>query len=167
MRLRAWPGMIFVLLGVNAGVVGVTIYAAVTDRSFAVEPEYYRRALEWNQTARQRERNAALGWAVEVASLTPRGAALHVGVRVKDRGGAPVSGAQVAVLAFAETRAGCRYEATLAEGEAGAYTGDLPATEPAGGLWQVRVAVSRGGDLYTAAVARPLDGRPSAEGAVP
>jgi nitrogen fixation protein FixH len=159
--------MIFVLLGVNAGVVGVTIYAAVTDRSFAVEPEYYRRALEWNQTARQRERNAALGWAVEVASLEPRVAGLRVAVRVRERHGAPVSGAQVAVLAFAESRAGRRYEATLAEGEAGAYTGDLPVAEPAGGLWLVRVAVSRGGDLYTAEVARPLDGLPSAGGAVP
>lgn len=52
-RFRLWPGMIFALLGLNACVVGVTLYLAHSDRSFAVEPEYDRKALAWQETAEQ------------------------------------------------------------------------------------------------------------------
>ena len=38
------------------------------DASFAVEPNYYAKALAWDQTMAQQARNEALGWSVSAQS---------------------------------------------------------------------------------------------------
>ena len=35
---------------------------ANADPSFSVEPDYYRKAVDWDSTMAQRARNEALGW---------------------------------------------------------------------------------------------------------
>ncbi|NUQ67495.1 MAG: FixH family protein [Phycisphaerales bacterium] len=47
-RFKPWPGIIFVLLAGNVVIVIITIVAAAISHS-PVEPDYYRRAVEWDQ----------------------------------------------------------------------------------------------------------------------
>lgn len=46
---RWWPRMIVGLLVLNVGVCVVTVVAATT-RPAQVEPDYYRKALEWDES---------------------------------------------------------------------------------------------------------------------
>lgn len=65
-RRSRWPWIIVGLLGshVLAMVVAVTI--AVHDRSFAVVPNYYQRAVNWDEQQAQLRASEKLGWKVEV-----------------------------------------------------------------------------------------------------
>ncbi|MBK9189550.1 MAG: FixH family protein [Phycisphaerales bacterium] len=47
-RFKPWPGIIFVLLAGNVVIVIITIVAAAISHS-PIEPDYYRRAVEWDQ----------------------------------------------------------------------------------------------------------------------
>src|SRR5262245_28787534 len=61
-----WPGIIFAVIALTACILGITVYLAHSDRSFAIEPNYDQQALEWNQTRHQTEMNTALGWNMEM-----------------------------------------------------------------------------------------------------
>jgi nitrogen fixation protein FixH len=139
--MKLWPHFIFVLLGVNFVVVGVTLYFALSDSSFAVEPDYYRKALAWDQSARQLEASARLGWKADI-----RADRSAVQVNLSDATGAPLVGAQVEITCFAHTRAADRSLLALAETQPGLYT--APATLPRPGRWQFRLTARRGDDTF-------------------
>ena len=43
-----WPAILLALLGGHAAICVAMIVVATNDPSFAVEPEYYTRALDWD-----------------------------------------------------------------------------------------------------------------------
>ena len=57
-RRSLFPGIVFGLLTTNMIVVGITLYLAHSDRSFAVEPAYDQRALSWDEQAAGQRRAA-------------------------------------------------------------------------------------------------------------
>ena len=68
-RGRAWPiaiaGILFAGIASN---VGFAILAS-SDPAAAVEPDYYRKAVAWDQEMAQEERNIALGWSAHSALI--------------------------------------------------------------------------------------------------
>jgi len=148
MKIRAFPGMIFGLLGLNASIVAVTVYLAHSDPSFAVVPDYYSKALAWDDTAAQLRHNAQLGWTagLEVGGVGVAGRT--VSVRVSDRSLAPIAGATVDVVAFHNARAGTQYTATLSQAAPGLYQASLPLDRP--GQWEFRIRVRQGAETFTA-----------------
>ena len=42
------------------------VYVATSDGSFAVEPDYYQKALHWDDARSAAAENAGLGWTVEL-----------------------------------------------------------------------------------------------------
>lgn len=153
-RFWPWPGMIFALLGINISIVGLTAFLALSDSSFAIEPDYYRKAMQWDQTALQRERNSELGWTVE---SPPSPAGLPVVLRLRDRDGAAVSGAKVEVIAFHNAHAGDRLQTTLSEIEPGMYRSNEALIRT--GQWQLRIVAQRGDELFTAEQAHAVSAR--------
>lgn len=137
MKIRLFPGIIFVLLGINLCVVVITVYLAHTDRSFAVVPDYYGKALAWNEVAAQRERNRELGWTanIEVGGVGVSGRT--VAVRLQDREGDPITGADVEILAFHNARASAQYRTTLDDAGDGVYRAVMPLHDA--GVWEFRV----------------------------
>lgn len=150
-----WPVLMVALLVGGAGVNIAFMIVANRDPSFAVEPDYYRKALEWDQTMAQEARNAELGWTIS-ARLGPAGVgAGRLVATIRDRAGALLGGATVTVEAFPSARA--REIATLAlapTGEAGVYAATLPSGRP--GLWELRMRVSRGGEVFTRTLSQDL-----------
>jgi nitrogen fixation protein FixH len=142
-----WPVAIVALLAGSAGAnIGFMLIAS-RDASFAVEPDYYRKAVNWDRTMEQQRVNGALGWTAAAAlERTGRGQA-RLAVRLLDRTGAPVDGASVEVEGFASARAGNRLAARLAATGDGQYAAALPAGRP--GLWEIRLRATRGGDVFT------------------
>jgi nitrogen fixation protein FixH len=151
MRIRVWPGMVFGLIGLNFGVVAVTFYLAHSDPSFAVEPDYDRKALAWDETSRLAARSAALGWTATLEVPPPDAAGDRpFTVRLTDRAAAPVDGATVQIEAFASARASERRRINLRRVEPGLYEGALG--RAAGGLWEFRITATRDTERFEASL---------------
>lgn len=150
-----WPNAIYALIAMNLIVVGITIYAANRDPSFAVEPDYDTKALEWNKTAAQIATNQRLGWTLSVESWPARGNP-KLTVRLADSIGRPLGGARVELTAFSSLRSGERRSSTLTAAEPGLYAGELPIDRA--GLWEFRFTVHRGPETFTRTLEQEIAG---------
>jgi nitrogen fixation protein FixH len=145
-QLWPWFPVALLVLGVGANLVLLTVAAG--DPSFAVERDYYRKAVEWDRTLAQGEENARLRWSL---GCEVRGGAMTV--RLRDAAGRPLPGASVTVEAFHNARSSRILERSLVpggEGEGkgeGVYRADLPMTRP--GLWELRFRAVRDGATFT------------------
>jgi len=152
---RCWPLIIIALLVGGAGANIGLLVVATGDASFAVEPNYYQKALRWDETMAQEARNAALAWSVTVALDGASGPGqTRVTARVTDRAGNPVQGARVAVEVFHSARASQVLAATLAPESPGRYSAPLPLNRS--GLWELRLRVERGDQLFTQTLVQDL-----------
>jgi nitrogen fixation protein FixH len=158
-RARWWPVFIIALLVAGAGANIALMVIAARDPSFAVEPDYYQKALRWDEAMTQEYKNAALGWSVEagVDSATRSGPTSIV-LKVSDRDGAPVEDASVRVTAFHNARASQIVAATLAPSRGGHYSALLPLDRP--GLWELRVRVQQGDHIFTQTIAQDVPRMP-------
>jgi nitrogen fixation protein FixH len=154
-----WPGMVVGLLSVSLTAATITVVAAVGDSSFAVEKDYYTKGLEWDAHVAQQRHNEELGWSAEIGRGGPD-AAGHgtLEVRLLDRVGIPLEGAQVEATYFHFTN------------KAGAVTVNLAAAKTAGvyaaaadlgreGLWSVALVVKAEGETFTAEQTLDLEER--------
>ncbi|MCC6675834.1 MAG: FixH family protein [Phycisphaerales bacterium] len=151
-----WPNAVYALIGMNLIVVAVTIYAANRDPSFAVEPNYDTKALEWNKTAAQIEANQRLGWTLAVENWPVARGGQNLTIRLTDSVGRPLEGATVELTAFASVRASTRLTATLIPSGPGVYTGPLPIGRS--GLWEFRFTVKRGPETFTRSIEQEIAG---------
>jgi len=150
---RLWPGMIFGLLGLNICIVGLTVFAANANRtSFAVVPDYDRKALNWDQTARQAARNKELGWELRLSRVEPG----SVAATLLDKQGLPLAGADVSLEAFHHAHARTKVEVKFAAAADGTYFGAASFGTP--GLWEFRFTVRRGADTFTSTTTRLVGG---------
>jgi nitrogen fixation protein FixH len=136
--------LVFGLLAMNFAIVGTTITLASRDTHFAVEADYYQRAVEWDASRAELARSASLGWKLELDAATARSASgmRTLTVRLSDRNGAPIDGARVDALAFHHGAAGARAEIGFVERGPGVYQADAPLV--GAGLHEVRVIAVRG-----------------------
>lgn len=153
-----WP---FLLVGLLGSGVAANVYflaRAVGDPSFAVEPDYYAKALAWDAHQAQARENVTLGWSVTL-EVTPTNLATgraRVVAKLTDRDGRLVSGAAVGLTAFHNARAAEVLTALLAETAEHDYAADVPIVRP--GLWEFRVAATRGTETFTAVVDQDAPG---------
>lgn len=153
-----WPWMLAGLLAAGVAANVYFMFRAVSDPSFAVEPDYYAKALAWDAHQAQAEENAELGWRVALAVATAdRGTGrARVVATLADRDGRLVSGLIVGLTAFHNARASQVVTATLAETAEHAYAADIPVTRP--GLWEFRVTAARGRERFTAVLDQDAPG---------
>ncbi len=142
-----WPTVIASALALH--VIGslVMVYFATSNESYAVEPDYYQKALAWNDKRAQDHVNAQLGWHLEfkVAPAAP-GQDPTLLVELTGSDGSTVTGAAINVEAFANARRNDVLTATLTASAVG-YEATLPMRRD--GLWEFRFTVTRGEDLFT------------------
>lgn len=152
-RGLGWPIAMSAILAGTVALNFWVMHLARSDPSFAVEPDYYARAVHWDDELAQRRRNAALGWRLSsTVSRAAAGAAdtARLRVRLTDAAGRPLGDATVAVEAFAVARSATVHRARLAaaDGTTGDYDGRLDMRQP--GQWELRVVATRGDDRFTA-----------------
>ena len=139
-----WPLAMTAILAVTVGANIWVMRIASADPSFAIEPDYYAKAVQWDSAMAQERRNRELGWTVTpvlAAFDAGRGARLHVVVTSSD--GVDIGDATVHVAAFAVARSSRIANVTLRRA-AGGYDALVPVTH--GGAWELRLVVRRGGD---------------------
>lgn len=142
--VRLWPWIVPALLVGQLAIAGVTVYLALADPSFASEPDYYRKALHWNETAAERRAEHELGWGLQV-EVSELESLLHertIHVALHDREGAPVENADVTAEAFHHARAGDRKALRFVAAAPGSY--EAPLTVRRSGLWELRFRVRVG-----------------------
>ena len=142
-----WPAVIAGALALHVAAMMVMVYFATSNDSYAVEPDYYQKALHWNDKRAQDRVNAELGWQLEY-TVEPAAAGqdptLSIGLTSAD--GEPVTGATVAVETFANARRDDILTAKVSPSESG-YQTTMPMRRD--GLWEFRFTATRGDDLFT------------------
>jgi len=144
-----WPAFVVGILSVSLTVCAITVVAATSDPSYAVESDYYEKAISWDESARLRAESEALGWSAVVAVTEPEAGARALEVRLCLADGSPADGAAIRALAFHHARRGEAREIELEPvggGGGGVYRGALGPGRA--GLWQVRLRAERGPDLF-------------------
>lgn len=158
-----WPVMIvgLLVLGVAANV-GILL-KGIEAKDDAIEPDYYRKAVNWDASQVALAKSRELGWKVD---LTPSvvesatGAAANPGLgqvtvrgSLLDDAATPIDGAKVVIEAFSIRKSGQRTTAH-ATTEGGRFSLQLPYT--ASGLWEFRIEATRGNETYTEVLRREL-----------
>lgn len=142
-----WPVVIAGALGLH--VVGslVMVYFATSNESYAVEPDYYRKALAWDEKRAQDRHNTELGWRLDfTVEPVPAGQDPIMRAELSTLDGEPITDASISVEAFANARRDWILTATVNPAASG-YETTLPMRRD--GLWEFRFTVTRGGELFT------------------
>lgn len=147
-----WPAIIIGALTVHALAWIAVAVLATSNPSYAVEEDYYDKAVAWDAKRHQDAVNADLGWAIDatIVPATVPGAAAVLTVTLVDRSGMPVDGAAVAVEAFHNARADLILHAPLGADGGGRYSAELPMRR--NGRWELRFTAQRGSERFTSVV---------------
>ncbi len=151
-----WPWIIAGALAIHVVASLVVVFVATSNPSYAVEEDYYQKALHWNDKRAQDRTNEELGWILNLIvrpAATP-GEQPTLEVHLADAGGEPVDGAVVAVETFHNAHANDILRASLDAVGEGVYRTTLPMRH--NGRWEMRFTVDRGQEHFTHAETRHL-----------
>jgi hypothetical protein len=123
-------------------------YVAVNDPGFALEPNYYDKAVHWDRSQAEAAASRELGLKLTVSKplRVSESGKLELELAVTDKSGASYSGAQVKVEAFAIARASERHELALRELANGHYATEIDSKTL--GLWELRISIDKDRDHY-------------------
>ena len=153
----AWPYVIAGALALHVVVSMIVVFIATSDPSYAVEENYYQKAIDWDRKRAQDRMNERLGWLFEFEVTPPEhpGDQPLVEVVLLDGAGAPLTGATVTLETFHNSRSDDILHVTLGAGdEPGVYRATMPMRH--NGRWELRFTVQRGDQLLTHAETRHL-----------
>lgn len=138
---RIWAWVPVLLLGGLLGTQLTVLHYVLEDPSFALETDYYRKAVSWDAQRELERQSAALGWQAQLQA-SPKGPGTQLRLQLKDAEGAALTGASARVQAFANARAARQFEVRFVEIAPGTYEAELPSA--ASGLWEFRLQATRG-----------------------
>ena len=146
---KQWPLLIVALLAGQFAISGTTIYLAHSDPHFGVEPNYYEKAVHWDDTARQRQANQTLAWKpqIEIATKAAGGGQREVSLSLRDANGEAIEQAAIQVESFHHLNSNRRAHWTMLETAPGRYTGSPEM--PNAGVWELRFTATRAGKTFT------------------
>ena len=136
-----WPLMIVALLTCSVAGNVYMLIRANNDPSFAVEPDYYQKAVTWDESQQMKADSEALGWGAEITVSAHR-----VELRLTDDLGKPIDDAEVKVIAFPNARAQHVLTSSLQSVGDGTYAWAQDFGRP--GLWEFRFVAKKGPSRY-------------------
>ncbi|HTV17066.1 MAG TPA: FixH family protein [Polyangiaceae bacterium] len=143
---RLWPWVPALLLVSLIGIQLTVLSSVLDDPTFSTEPDYYRKALDWDARQARMRQSQALGWTARAALDETAPPARAVSVSITDALGDPVSGAVVRATAFPNARAGQTRELSFREAAPGVYRAELGPARP--GVWELRCSAERGAQRF-------------------
>ena len=147
-RHMKWPLIVIGLLTGHVSVMVVAVVIATHDKSFAVLPDYYQKAVHWDDTQAELRASERLGWQ---CAFTPSADVDPLGRRsvtftLVDAAGKGIAGADVQVTYFHHARPAELLKATLQTDQSGRATQTIPMRNE--GFWQVNVRASKDGQKF-------------------
>jgi nitrogen fixation protein FixH len=148
-RRAAWRWGSFVVgmlsLQVVLGVVAVML--ATGDQSVAVIPDYYDKALAWDEQMAEREASKALGWQVEFVETDYGQLGSGLQINLKDAADAPIEIESGTVQLYRHARAAEVMVAPVVQADDGVI--ELASCFSHHGLWQVELnVIDRDGNRF-------------------
>lgn len=149
-RRWLWPAIVMGFIGLQGTMSGVLIFFAVNDATFAVEPDYYHKALQWDRTVAERRESAASGWKadLQIARIHPVLRQHRVRCELRDAAGAPIEAEAVQATALHHAHGDVHHEWVLRRTQAGRY--EFITELPHDGYWELRVRAEAGGQTFVA-----------------
>jgi nitrogen fixation protein FixH len=144
---KLWPAALVAVLAMTVVANFAIYWMANNDSSFAVEPDYYQRAIDWDSTVARGARSTALGWVTDVRLAPPESGHATLSVTITTRDGLPLDSADVRAALSHNAQGAHVYEVRLLASGPGLYAARVPST--AQGLWRVDIAAVRGGDIFS------------------
>ena len=142
-----WAWVPALLLGSMFIGLGTLAYVAIDDPNFALEPNYFDKAIHWVQSQADARASRAMGLKLTLAPLVvASNGQVSLTLTIADRANLPLLGAAVQVEAFPNAFASRIETLTLRETAPGVYTGQL--AHGLSGLWELRVALQHGATTY-------------------
>jgi nitrogen fixation protein FixH len=156
---RFWALLPVGLLGSSLLGLGTMASIATRDPSFALERDYYQRAVHFEEEQAQRVENARLGYQVSLEIVTA-GSGAEVVVTLASKQGAPLPEATLRAEAFANARAADVRDLELRRDAGGRYRAKLERATP--GLWEFRLVAVNEKERFTSTIRRdvPAGGAP-------
>jgi len=144
------------LLGAMFLGLGSMAYVAVNDPGFALEPNYYDKAVHWDRSQAEAQASRALGLqlGLEKALALDTNGQVRLTLTVSDRSGAALGGAEVKIEAFPNAAASRVEVLQLKEISPGVYSGEI--ARGARGLWELRITVKRSDLTYREVLRRDV-----------
>jgi nitrogen fixation protein FixH len=133
------------LLGFSVATCVVLIGYATHDPTFAVEKNYYQKAVAFDQIRAEEVASDRLGWKVLVAPAKV-GAEGGFVFTVLDSNDQPVTGASGTLEAFANIRANAPDTEDVEDLGGGKYRARIPIRHA--GAWELRLRLTRGSDVF-------------------
>lgn len=141
-----WPMLVVFLLSIPVVSHMYLIWKVTHDPTFAIESDYYKKALGWDATMAQARTNTQLGWHAAVTPVAA-GDGTDLSVVVEDAAGQPVKVDSLHVEGFFLARSSDQQKGDAALGPDARWHVRLAL--PHAGLHEVRLTAKRGGDTFT------------------
>lgn len=147
-RTYLMPGLVIGFLGGHTLFIVIAISLATGDRSFAVVPDYYQKAVDWDDHKARLAASDALGWeaAIEPAHEVSLHGERALVVTIHDAQGRLVEGAEVEVTMYHRARAGDPLTISLAPDTPGRYTATAKMRDE--GFWDFTLTARRGDQAF-------------------
>jgi nitrogen fixation protein FixH len=141
-----WPLAVAGVLALTVAANVALIIAARDPNAYVVEPDYYRKAVQWDSTMAEARASAALGWRMDAAwgRWSPGGTELRVALQ--DSTGAPLGGAAIDMDLINNLAPEHVLHAAPADQGGGLYRATVALPRP--GLWELRVRATRGAERF-------------------
>jgi nitrogen fixation protein FixH len=141
-RAWLWPVGIACALAIHTGGMLLAVTIASSDKSFRVDPDYYRRGFNWDEKKHLHQQSQKLGWQVWLSGDTK-----VVSIRLRDSAGAGIENAKVLATFFHDARAKQTQTIELSpDGEAGMYRAPVSLTRP--GFYTFDLDITAGQKRY-------------------
>jgi nitrogen fixation protein FixH len=151
-----WPPIIAGALALHVVASLIVVYVATSDPSYAVEENYYQKAVAWDDKRAQDRVNEDLGWSLAFTVKPPAklGDRPTLEVELLDAERRPLTGATVLVETFHNAHGHDIVRESLAEAGRGLYRATPEMRH--NGRWELRFTVDRGADHFTHVETRHL-----------
>jgi nitrogen fixation protein FixH len=142
-RAWIWPVGITIALAIHTGAMLLAVAVASRDKSFRVDPDYYRRGFDWDKKKAAIADSQKLGWNVWLTAD-----AKNISVQLRDASGASIDNASVKATFFHNARAADTQSVELksADSTSGHYT--VPASLDRPGFYTVDLDITAGTQHY-------------------
>lgn len=154
---RRWMLVPPVLLAANFLFAASAVQLALRDHGTAAEPDYYRKALAWDEAHAARTAGERLRWTVSPSLVIEEGGRLRLELAIADKYGIPIDGALVRVEAIPVRAADLAASARAIERAPGAYEARFPIG--ASGQYEFRISIERGSDRLEERFRRSVERR--------
>lgn len=136
--LPRWAWIVAAMLVTHTTLMITIATIAVDDPSFTTVPDYYERALAWDELRERRQESDRLGWEVDIA---PSALGDRLVVTLLDRDGVPVVGASGDLSLYHHAGARDVRTVELVERGDGVYFATVDVSRV--GAWQVTLVAQR------------------------